>query len=127
MGRCILIVEDNPLNMKLFRDLLRFKGYETLEATDGQQGVDCAKEHKPDLILMDIMLPGINGIEAIQLIKDDPDTCQIPVIALASFALPDEKDRVFKAGGDAYIMKPVNIKALVAKINKFLRASAVST
>jgi two-component system cell cycle response regulator DivK len=121
MGKSILIVEDDPKNMRLFRDLLQVKGYETFEATDGRQGVDSARLRRPGLILMDIMLPVLNGIEAIRILKADVEMRMIPIIALTSFALPNEKQRIFEAGGDGYMLKPVNIRALITKIKKYLR------
>ena len=121
MGNTILIVEDDRRNMKLFSDLPQVKGYETLEAADGQEGVDCARHRKPALILMDIMLPVLNGIEAIRILKADEETRHIPIIALTSFAIPNEKQQIFEAGGHEYVLKPVNIKALITKIRKYLR------
>jgi CheY-like chemotaxis protein len=123
LGKTILIVEDDRKNMTLFHDFLQVKGFGTIEAVDGRQGVDYARLYKPDLILMDIMLPILNGIEAIKIIKSDPETSPIPIIALASFAMPNEKKLVFEAGGDGYMMKPVNIKTLLSKIKKYLPES----
>jgi two-component system cell cycle response regulator DivK len=118
--RTILIVEDDRKNMKLFRDLLQVSGYKTFEATDGRQGVDSAGLYKPDLILMDIMLPVLNGIEAIKILKSDETTRTIPIIALTSFALPNEKEQILEAGCNGYMLKPLNINDLMSKIREYL-------
>jgi two-component system cell cycle response regulator DivK len=103
MAKTILIVEDEPRNLKLLRDLLQRFGYLTLEATDGEQGVELAKASIPDLILMDIMMPKIDGLEATRMIKADTRTKHIPVIALTSFAMKGDRERTLEAGCDAYI------------------------
>lgn len=120
MSRTILIVEDDPKNMKLFHDLLQVNGYETFEAINGRQGVDSARLYKPGLILMDIMLPALNGIEAIKILKSDEETRMIPIIALTSFALPNEKEQISGAGCNAYMLKPLNINDLMSKIREYL-------
>ena len=120
MSRTILIVEDDPKNMKLFHDLLQVNGYQTLEATDGRQGVDSARLLGPDLILMDAMLPVLNGIEAIKILKSDEKTRMIPIIALTSFALPNEKERILEAGCNGYMLKPLNINDLISMIREYL-------
>ena len=125
MDKAILIVEDDAKNMKLFRDLLQANGFFTLEATDGKQGVEIAQSSLPDLILMDVMMPVMNGIDAIAILKSDERTRQIPVIALTSFALPDEKKRIFEAGCDSYLLKPVRIKPFMDKIRKYLSTKPI--
>jgi len=125
MEKVILIVEDDVKNMKLFRDLLQANGFCTLEAGNGKEGVEIALQNLPDLILMDVMMPVMNGIDAITILKSDGRTRQIPVIALTSFALPDEKKRIIEAGCDSYILKPVRIKQLVDKIRKYLARNPI--
>jgi len=120
MNKVILIVEDDAKNMKLFQDLLQANGYSTLEASNGKVGVEIVKSSRPDLVLMDIMMPVMNGIDAIKAIKADIGTQKIPVIALTSFALPDEKKRISESGCDGYMMKPIRIKALLKMIGNYL-------
>src|SRR5689334_227873 len=103
----ILIVEDNDKNMKLARDVLRAKGYETLEAVTGEEGVKLVKEKKPALVLMDIQLPGINGIEAFRQIRADASTAKIPVVALTASVTPTDRHEINAAGFDAFIGKPI--------------------
>ncbi len=119
-NKLILIVEDDPKNLKLFRDVLQFKGYTTIEATDGQQGVVLAKEHKPDLILMDIQLPVMDGIEATKIIKHDETTKGTTIIALTAYAMSGDKDRMLAEGFDDYIPKPVNIQEFIKKVAGYL-------
>ena len=109
-GKLILIVEDNEKNLKLARDVLQFSGFLTLEAGSGEAAVDIAREHRPDLILMDIELPGIDGITALQQLRADAQTAQIPVVALTASAMSADRERFFGAGFDGYISKPINIK-----------------
>ena len=109
----ILIVEDNEKNLKLVRDLLQVKGYRTLEAGTAELGVELARDHTPQLILMDIQLPGMDGVVALGQLKADPRTAQIPVIALTAFAMPDDRQRFHSAGFDGYLVKPINIRELL--------------
>jgi two-component system cell cycle response regulator DivK len=109
-GRLILIVEDNEKNLKLARDVLQFSGFQTLEAGTGEAAVRLARERHPDLILMDIELPGIDGITALQQLRADADTAGIPIVALTASAMSSDRDRFFGAGFDGYISKPINIK-----------------
>jgi two-component system cell cycle response regulator DivK len=119
MAKKILIVEDEPSNLKLVRDLLeRFK-YETIEATDGEQGVQLARAQKPDLILMDIMMPKMDGLEATRIIKEDAVTKHIPIIALTSFAMKGDKERTLEVGCDGYISKPIDIRELMKMVDNF--------
>jgi two-component system, cell cycle response regulator DivK len=113
MGKRILIVEDEPKNLKLMRDILQRFSYETVEAYDGEQGVEMAKTTKPDLILMDIMMPKMDGLEATRQIKADSVTEHIPIIALTSYAMNGDKERTIEAGCDAYLAKPVNINEVL--------------
>jgi two-component system cell cycle response regulator DivK len=105
----VLIVEDNGKNMKLFRDVLQATGYETLEATTGTQAIELAAGHAPDLVLMDIRLPDIDGMEALSRLRADERTASIPVLALTAQAMDGDRERLLGAGFDGYIPKPVNI------------------
>lgn len=120
MARVILIVEDEPRNRKLFRDLLQLKGYATLEATNGKQGVKIAREKKPDLILMDILMPVMDGLEAARILKTDAETKDIPIIALTSYAMKGDEERIRQAGCDEYITKPIDTREFVKKITEYL-------
>ena len=105
----ILIVEDNPRNMKLVRDVLQVKGYTTLEATNAEDGIVLAKDRMPDLVLMDIQLPGMNGIEALGQLRADPSTARIPVIAVTASVMQQDRKLITEAGFDGYIGKPINL------------------
>ncbi|MBK8741125.1 MAG: response regulator [Betaproteobacteria bacterium] len=106
----ILIIEDNERNLKLVRDLLQVKGYATLEAVTGEEGVRLATEHKPDLVLMDIQLPGISGIDALRILRANPDTAAIPVIAVTASVMQQDRKMITEAGFDAYVGKPISMK-----------------
>ena len=106
----ILIIEDNERNLKLVRDLLQVKGYSTLEAVTGEEGVRLATEHKPDLVLMDIQLPGISGIDALRILRANPDTAAIPVIAVTASVMQQDRKMITEAGFDAYVGKPISMK-----------------
>ena len=114
----VLIVEDNDKNMKLARDVLQAKGYQTLEAVTGEDGVKLAKEKKPDLVLMDIQLPGINGIEAFRQIRADANTSRIPVVALTASVTPTDRSAIAAAGFDAFISKPINLKEFLETVKR---------
>ncbi|MBW1706984.1 MAG: response regulator [Deltaproteobacteria bacterium] len=120
MGKVILIVEDNTKNLKLIRDLLQVSGYTTLEATDGKQGVEIAKEKKPDLILMDILMPVMDGIEATKILKAHADTKDIPIIALTSYAMKGSEEKIREAGCDGYMSKPIDTKEFVKMVTEYL-------
>jgi CheY-like chemotaxis protein len=120
MGRVILIVEDDPKNLKLIRDLLQIRGYTALEATDGKQGVDMARAKMPDLILMDIQMPVMDGFEAISILKADPVTKSIPIIALTAFAMQGDREKCMDAGCNDYITKPLDTRAFVTKVKEYL-------
>jgi two-component system cell cycle response regulator DivK len=126
MGKTILIVEDEPRNLKLLRDLLQRFGYEILEASDGEQGVKSAGEKMPDLILMDIMMPKMDGLEATRIIKADPKTKHIPIIALTSYAMKGDREKTIEAGCDGYIAKPIDIKEVLKTIETYLTVKQVS-
>jgi len=116
----VLIVEDNEKNMKLARDVLQAKGYQTLEAVTGEEGVKLAKEKKPDLVLMDIQLPGINGIEAFKQIRGNEATRAIPVIALTASVTPTDRTAISAAGFDAFLGKPINLKEFVETVRRLV-------
>ena len=116
--KVILIVEDNDKNMKLARDILQAKGYSTLEAITGEEGVRVAKEKTPDLVLMDIQLPGINGIDAFKQLRADPRTKTIPVIAFTASVTTSDRSQVTAAGFDAFLSKPIDLKEFVATIKR---------
>lgn len=119
----ILIVEDNEKNMKLARDILKAKGYDTLEALTGEDGVKLAKERKPDLVLMDIQLPGINGIEAFRRLRADSATARIPVVALTASVTPTDRHEINAAGFDAFIGKPINLKEFVETVKRLVEGA----
>ncbi len=112
----ILIVEDNDKNMKLARDILQAKGYATLEAVTGEEGVRLAKEKLPALILMDIQLPGINGIEALRQLRAEAATASIPVIAVTASVMPSHRRDITDAGFDGYVAKPISLKEFVEAV-----------
>jgi two-component system, cell cycle response regulator DivK len=116
----VLIVEDNEKNMKLARDILRAKGYATLEAVNGLDGVKLALEHKPDLVLMDIQLPDINGIEAFERIRANADTAKIPVVAFTASVTANDRSRIGDAGFDGFLGKPINLKEFVEMVRRML-------
>jgi two-component system cell cycle response regulator DivK len=113
----ILIVEDNEKNLKL--DVLRFKGYQTIEAMTGTEGVRLARERRPDLVLMDIQLPDINGVTALAQLRADAATKNMIVIAVSASVMPDDQQRIMASGFDAYITKPINVKSFVETVEHF--------
>lgn len=114
----ILVVEDNEKNMKLFRDVLEAQGYRVLEARTGAEAVELATEHGPDLVLMDIQLPDIGGVQALGHLRADEDTASIPVVALTAQAMDGDRERFLAAGFDGYISKPVDIAAFVTTVQQ---------
>jgi two-component system cell cycle response regulator DivK len=123
-GERILVVEDNEKNMKLVRDVLQASGYRTLEATTGGRGVELAIEHRPDLVLMDIQLPDIEGIEALRRLRGDERTASVPVVALTAQAMHGDRERFLTAGFDDYLPKPVDIVDLVATVKRHCEGRA---
>ena len=119
-GEKILIVEDNEKNLKLFRDLLRFRGYRTLEAENAGDGLALAAAEHPDLILMDIQLPDIDGVTALGRLRQDPAMAGTPVVALTAFAMKDDRERFLNAGFDGYLVKPISIKEFPDQVRGFL-------
>jgi two-component system cell cycle response regulator DivK len=115
----VLVVEDNEKNMKLFRDLLQAKGYETLEAGTGEDAVDLATERIPDLVLMDVQLPGIDGVEALRRLRADESTAGLRVVALTAQAMAGDRERFLEAGFDGYISKPVNVPEFLQAVEQY--------
>ncbi|WP_122466020.1 MULTISPECIES: response regulator [Brevundimonas] len=120
MAKTVLIVEDNELNMKLFHDLLESQGIATLQTRDGLAAMGIARAHRPDLILMDIQLPEISGLEVTKWLKDDEDLASIPVIAVTAFAMKGDEERIREGGCEAYISKPISVMHFLAVVKKHL-------
>ena len=118
----ILIVEDNEKNMKLVRDVLQVKGYQTLEAGTAEDGIALAQAHSPDLVLMDIQMPGMNGIEALGVLRANPATARIPVIAVTASVMQQDRKLITEAGFDAYIGKPINLKEFLQAVREMIEA-----
>ena len=118
-GQQILVVEDNERNMRLFCDVLQASGYRTLEATTGESAVELALEHRPDLVLMDIQLPDIDGVEALARLRADEQSASLPVLALTAQAMEGDRERFLAAGFDGYLSKPVDIAEFVATVKRY--------
>ena len=118
-GPQVLVVEDNERNMKLFRDVLQASGFRTLEATTGERAVELVFEHRPDLVLMDIQLPDIDGIEALQRVRADEGFASVPVLALTAQAMEGDRERFLAAGFDGYLSKPVDIADFVTTVKRY--------
>ena len=117
--KAILIVEDDSQNLKLLRDLLRNSGYKTLEATDGKQAVELAKNKNPNLILMDIRMPVMGGLEAASILKNDNKTKNIPIVALTAVTMNGDEERLMRAGYDGYISKPFHIREFLKQVSEY--------
>jgi len=124
MPQKILIVEDNENNRSLFRDILTFHGYEITVASDGQEGVDTARRLAPDLILMDIQMPGMDGLTAGSLLKADPQTSALKIIALTSFAMQGDREKILAAGFDGYLSKPISTRELPRLVKQWLEVAS---
>lgn len=120
--KLVLIVEDNDLNMKLFRDLLEAHGYRTMHTRDGKEVPDLAREHKPDLIVMDIQLPEVSGIEVTRWLKNDSELRSIPVVAVTAFAMKGDEEKIRDGGCNAYLAKPISINEFVSTVKRFTEA-----
>jgi two-component system cell cycle response regulator DivK len=120
----ILIIEDNPRNLKLVRDLLEYAGYHTLEATTAEDGLALARAHRPDLVLMDVQLPGMDGVQALARLRADPATNGIPVVAVTAFAMKDDRARFVAAGFDGYLEKPISVREFPGQVAEMLRQAA---
>ena len=119
-GELILIVEDNEKNRRLVRDVLQFKGYQTIESETGEEGLELARSRQPALVLMDIQLPGMDGITALQRLRDDPATRGIRVMAVTASAMTQDRQTILAAGFDAYQSKPINVKAFLEAVQELL-------
>ena len=120
MPKSVLIVEDNELNMKLFNDLLEANGYSTLQTRSGVEAVELTRRHRPNLILMDIQLPEVSGLEVIQWIKHDDDLKHIPIIAITAFAMKGDEEKIRQGGCEAYLSKPISVVKFLETIRNFL-------
>lgn len=120
MPKQVLIVEDNELNMKLFNDLLEANGYSTIQTRSGVEAVDLARRYRPDLILMDIQLPEVSGLQVIRWIKDDDDLKHIPVIAITAFAMKGDEEKIRQGGCDSYLSKPISVVKFLETVRAYL-------
>ena len=120
MAKTVMIVEDNELNMKLFHDLLDAHGYKTIQTRDGLEALDLARKHFPDLILMDIQLPEVSGLEVTKWLKEDDKLKAIPVIAVTAFAMKGDEEKIRQGGCEAYISKPISVMHFLETIRRFL-------
>jgi two-component system, cell cycle response regulator DivK len=125
-GATILVVEDNEKNLKLVRDVLQWAGYDVVAASSGEQGVAIAMERPPDLVLMDLQLPGMDGREALRQLRGSPRTRSVPVVAVTAFAMKDDRERALNAGFDGYLAKPISVQALPEQVRSFLPTKEVS-
>ncbi len=120
MKKTVLIVEDNELNMKLFNDLLEAHGYATLKTSHGIEAMELARAHRPDLILMDIQLPEVSGLEVTRWLKQDDELKSIPVIAVTAFAMKGDEERIREGGCEAYLSKPISVAKFIATVKTYL-------
>ena len=121
MPKTVLIVEDNELNMKLFHDLLQANGFETIETRNGIEALDLARKYRPDLILMDIQLPEVSGLEVTKWIKEDDELKAIPVIAVTAFAMKGDEERIREGGCEAYLSKPISVAKFLETVRHFVK------
>ena len=119
IAKRILVVEDNELNMKLFCDLLEVNNYDTIKAQDGNMALELARKHHPDLILMDIQLPNVSGLEVTRWIREDPTISTIPIVAVTAFAMKGDEEKIRESGCEAYIAKPISVTHFLETIDKF--------
>jgi two-component system, cell cycle response regulator DivK len=122
----ILVVEDNERNLKLVRDVLQYAGFDVVAASSAEQGVAMAMDSPPDLVLMDLQLPGMDGTEALRQLRSSPRTSSVPVVAVTAFAMKDDRERALSAGFDGYLEKPISVHALPAQVRSFLPPKEVS-
>lgn len=120
MSKTVMIVEDNELNMKLFNDLLESRGYRTIQTRNGLDALDIAKEHHPDLILMDIQLPEVSGLVVTKWIKENDELANIPIIAVTAFAMKGDEERILEGGCEGYISKPISLPHFLETIESFI-------
>ena len=119
-AKTVLVVEDNELNMKLFNDLLETQGYRVLQVTNGAEAMGMVRKHRPDLVLMDIQLPGQSGLEVTKELKADPDVAGIPVIAVTAFAMRTDEERIRAGGCEDYLAKPISVPVFLEKVKRYL-------
>ena len=119
----ILIIEDNERNLKLVRDVLQFNGFQTAEARTAEDGLALASASPPDLVLLDLQLPGIDGMEAFRQLRGSPPTADVPVVAVTALAMKDDRERVLRAGFDGYLEKPISVRELPGQVRAFLTAA----
>jgi len=122
--RRILVVEDNPLNLKLVRDVLQFAEYDVIEAHSGEEALRTAEENPPDLVLMDLQLPGIDGTETLRRLREGPLKADVPVVAVTALAMAEDRERATVAGFDGYVEKPISVRALPNQVEAFLNGQA---
>ncbi|MEO0730799.1 MAG: response regulator [Pseudomonadota bacterium] len=122
----VLIVEDNELNMRLFHDLLEAHGFATLQTRNGMDAVELARQHKPALILMDIQLPEVSGLEVTRWLKDDDELCDIPVVAVTAFAMKGDEERIRRGGCEAYISKPIAVLDFIETVRRYAGEAKVA-
>jgi two-component system, cell cycle response regulator DivK len=127
MTYVILVVEDNERNLKLLRDVLEYAGYDVRVARTGEDGVTLAVKEPPDLVLMDLQLPGIDGMEALRQLRASPRTADIPVVAVTAQAMKQDRERVLEAGFDGYVEKPISVRAFPEQVRRFLSGGEVGT
>lgn len=120
MPKTVLVVEDNELNMKLFHDLLEASGYDTIQTRNGLDAIELARQHRPDLILMDIQLPEVSGLEVTKWIKEDDDLRSIPIIAITAFAMKGDEDRIRQGGCEAYLSKPISVGKFIETVRAYI-------
>ncbi|WP_296714310.1 response regulator [Rhodoblastus sp.] len=120
MKKTVLIVEDNELNMKLFNDLLEAHGYTTVQTKSGVEAVGLARSHRPNLILMDIQLPEVSGLQVTQWLKDDPDLAHIPVVAITAFAMKGDEEKIRQGGCEAYLSKPISVVKFLETVRNYI-------
>jgi len=120
----ILIVEDNEKNLKLARDVLQFRGFRTIEASTAEEGIELAIEHKPDLVLMDYQLPGMNGVDALARLRENSSMAETPVVALTASAMREDRERFLAAGFDGYLTKPIDVREFGNQVRGFLKSGS---
>jgi two-component system cell cycle response regulator DivK len=120
MAKSVMIVEDNELNMKLFNDLLEASGYVTIKTRNGMEALDLARKHRPDLILMDIQLPEVSGLDVTRWLKEDDELHSIPVIAVTAFAMKGDEEKIRKGGCEAYISKPISVAKFIETVKTYV-------
>ena len=120
MAKSVMIVEDNELNMKLFNDLLEANGYRTIKTRNGMEALELARRHRPDLILMDIQLPEVSGLDVTRWLKEDDELHAIPVIAVTAFAMKGDEEKIRKGGCEAYISKPISVAKFIETVRTYV-------